>query len=76
VRLTIDAMDLHFADLASMRTLVTAAMKVRTRDGSVTLLNPQPPVARMLDLLHADELFSTRGRIAGEIRPDASAGGS
>jgi anti-anti-sigma factor len=57
VRLTIDATDLRFADLASMRTLVTAAMKVRTRDGSVTLLNPQPPVARMLDLLHADELF-------------------
>jgi hypothetical protein len=42
-----------------MRMLVMAAVKVRIRDGSVTLLNPQPPVARMLDLLHADELFST-----------------
>jgi hypothetical protein len=43
-------------------------MKVRTRDESVTLLNPQPPVARMLDLLHVDELFSTRGRAASETR--------
>jgi hypothetical protein len=29
------------ADLASMRTLVTAAMNARTRAGSVTLLDPQ-----------------------------------
>jgi hypothetical protein len=41
----------------------------------VTFLNPQPPVARLLDLLRVDELFSIRGRAAGEIRPDISAGG-
>ena len=75
MQLTIDATDLRFADLASMRTLVMATMKVRSRDGSVTLLNPQPPVARMLDLLRIDELFSIRGRAAGEIRSDASTGG-
>jgi anti-anti-sigma regulatory factor len=31
VQLTIDATDLRFADLVSMRTLVMAAMKIRTR---------------------------------------------
>ena len=49
VQLTIDAANLRYADSASMRTLVMAAMKARTRAGSVTLLDPQPPVARMLD---------------------------
>jgi anti-anti-sigma regulatory factor len=34
-----------------MRTLVMTAMKARTQAGSVTLLDPQPAVARMLDLL-------------------------
>jgi anti-anti-sigma factor len=70
VQLTIDATNLRYADLASIRTLVEAAMKVGTRNGSVTLLNPQPPVARMLDLLCADEMFSIRCRTAGEAQPD------
>ena len=47
VQLTIDAANLRYADSASMRTLVMAAMKARTRAGSVTLLDPQPAVARM-----------------------------
>jgi anti-anti-sigma regulatory factor len=53
-----------------MRTLVMAAVKVRTRAGSVTLLDPQPPVARMLDLLCIDEMFSIRRRTAGETYLD------
>ena len=54
-------------------TLVMAAMKARTRAGSVTLLDPQPPVARMLDLLRIDEMFSIRHRAADETHPDTSA---
>ena len=73
VQLTIDAANLRYADSASMRTLVMAAMKARTRAGSVTLLDPQPAVARMLDLLCIDEMFSIRRRAAGETHPDASA---
>jgi anti-anti-sigma factor len=46
VQLTLDAANLRYADSASMRTLVMAAMKARTRAGSVTLLDPQPAVAR------------------------------
>ena len=60
VQLTIDTANLRYADSASMTTLVMAAMKVRALAGSVTLLDPQPPVARMLDLLCLDEMFSIR----------------
>jgi anti-anti-sigma factor len=70
VQLTIDAANLRYADSASMRTLVMAAMKARTRAGSVTLLDPQPAVARMLDLLCIDEMFSIRRRTAGDAHPD------
>jgi anti-anti-sigma regulatory factor len=69
-QLTIDATDLRFADLVSMRTLVMVAMKIRTRGGSVTLLKPRLPVVRMLDLLHVDELFSIR---QGDSHPVRSA---
>jgi anti-anti-sigma factor len=75
VQLTIDAANLRYADSASMRTLVMAAMKVRTRAGSVTLLDPQPPVARMLVLPCIDEMFSIRDRAADETHPETSADG-
>jgi anti-anti-sigma factor len=61
VRLTIDATNLRFADSASVRTLAIAASKARTQAGGVTLLNPQPLVVRMLDLLCVGELFATEG---------------
>ena len=63
VRLTIDATNLRFADTASVRTLAMAAMRARTRAGSVTLVNPQPPVARMLNLLCVEEVFAIRGQL-------------
>jgi anti-anti-sigma factor len=62
VRLTIDATNLRFADSASVRSLATAARKARTRAGSVTLLNPQPPLVRLLDLLCLDEVFAVRSQ--------------
>lgn len=36
VRLTIDATELRYADSASIRTLVMAAMKIAAGDGTVT----------------------------------------
>jgi anti-anti-sigma factor len=71
VQLTIDAANLRYADSASVRTLVMAAMKARTQAGSVTLLDPQPAVARMLNLLCIDEMLSIRRRAAGETHPDS-----
>jgi anti-anti-sigma factor len=58
VKLTIDATDLRYADSASMRTLLMAAVKITADNGSVTLLNPQPPVARLLDLLRVDGMIT------------------
>jgi anti-anti-sigma factor len=68
-QLVIDATDLRFADTASVRMLAMAAMTAKTRAGRVTLLNPQPPVVRMLDLLCVDEVFAIQGRAAGETGP-------
>ena len=62
VRLTVDATNLRFADTASVRTLAMAAVKARTGAGSVTLVNPQPAVARILDLLCLDEAFAVRSQ--------------
>ena len=39
-----------------------AAIRARTRAGSVTLVNPRPPVARMLNLLCVEEVFAIRGQ--------------
>ena len=76
VQLTIDATNLRYADSASVMTLVMAAMRVRTRNGRVTLLNPQPAVARLLGLLRAVETISIRHRGARETQPDTSGDGS
>lgn len=62
VRLTIDATELRYADSASLRALMLAAEKIRTRDGTVTLLNPQPPVARLLELLCVDRMIPVQHR--------------
>ena len=39
---------------------------------NVTLLNPQPTVARILDVLRAGEMFCIRRRVAREAQPDTS----
>jgi anti-anti-sigma factor len=64
VQLTIDATNLRYADSASVTTLAMAAKEVRTRNGSVTLLNPQPAETRILDLLRAGQMFCIRRRAA------------
>jgi anti-anti-sigma factor len=64
-KLTIDATDLRYADSASMRTLLMAAAKITSQDGTVTLLNPQPPVARLLDLLSVDGMITVERQAPG-----------
>jgi hypothetical protein len=39
----------------------------------VTLLNPQPPVARLLDLLCVDDMICIRDRVTRDIQPGTSA---
>jgi anti-sigma B factor antagonist len=59
-RLTIDVSGLRFADTASIRTLILAAKELKSRGGSLVLLHPQQPVARVLTLLGADHILMIR----------------
>jgi anti-anti-sigma factor len=60
-QLTIDMSGLRFADSASIRALVLTARALRERGGSLVLLRPQPQVARVLELLGADQIITIRG---------------
>ena len=60
-QLTIDMSGLRFADSASVRALVLAARTLRERGGTLVLLRPQPQVARVLELLGADQVVTIRG---------------
>ena len=61
-QLTIDMSGLRFADSASVRTLALAARTLKERGGNLVLLDPQPPVARVLALLGVDQMVSIRGK--------------
>ena len=66
-QLTIDVSGLRFADSASIRALVLAVRTLSEQGGSLVLLRPQPPVARMLDLIGADHAITVCG--AGTATP-------
>jgi anti-sigma B factor antagonist len=66
LELTIDVSGLRFADTASIRTLVLVARTLEARGGRLVLLHPQPPVARALALLGADQMLTIRGQDPGE----------
>jgi stage II sporulation protein AA (anti-sigma F factor antagonist) len=74
IELTIDASGLRFADTASIRALILAARTLKERGGRLILLRPQQPVARMLALLGADQMFTIRGGTPSGSGPEASAG--
>ena len=69
--LTVDVSRLGFADSASIRTLMLAGKTLKERGGSLVLLHPQQPVARVLGLLGADQIVTIRGARTMP-RPDAS----
>jgi anti-anti-sigma factor len=60
VRLLVDVSELRFADSTSVRALVLAARTLRERGGALVLLRPRPPVARVLELMGADQLIQLR----------------
>jgi anti-sigma B factor antagonist len=66
LELTIDVSGLRYADTASIRTLVLVARTLEGRGGRLVLLHPQPPVARALALLGADQMLTIRGQDPGE----------
>ena len=69
--LTIDIAGLAFADAASIQALVLAARTLHQRGGDMILLSPQPIVARVLNLLGADQMITVR--LGAETRPEAEA---
>jgi anti-anti-sigma factor len=62
VYLTIDASGLSFADSASIRVLLLAARTLKERGGGLVLLRPQRGVARMLEIMGADQMMTVRGK--------------
>jgi anti-sigma B factor antagonist len=61
-QLTIDVSGLRFADSASIRALVLAGKTLRDRGGTLVLVQPRPPVARVLELTGADALLAIEHR--------------
>ncbi|HEU5384554.1 MAG TPA: STAS domain-containing protein [Streptosporangiaceae bacterium] len=61
VHLTIDVSGMSFADSASMRVLMLAAMTLRKRGGGLVLLRPQPVLARLLEIMDADQVITVQG---------------
>ena len=67
LHLTVDASGLGFADSVSVRVLVSAARTLRQRGGGLVLLRPQRVLARMLEVMGADQMITIRGET--EARP-------
>lgn len=73
VHLTIDVSGMSFADSASMRVLMLAAMTLRKRGGGLVLLRPQPVLARLLDIMDADQVITVQGQAGVIPEPDGDA---
>jgi anti-sigma B factor antagonist len=71
--LTIDVSGLRFADSASIQMLVLTAKTLKERDGSLVLLHPQRPVAKVLALLGAEQMITIRGKAPAVPRPETGA---
>jgi anti-sigma B factor antagonist len=59
-QLSVDLSGLGFADSSAIRELLVAATALREHDGDLVLLNPQPGVARVLELMSVDHLVTIR----------------
>jgi anti-anti-sigma factor len=61
----VDVSGLRFADSMAVRALVLAALTLKDRGGSLVLLCPQEPVARVLALTGAEHVFTIRAGTQG-----------
>ena len=75
-QVTIDVSGLRFADSGAIRVLVLAARTLKERDGTLVLLHPQRPVAKVLALLGADQMITIRGGTEATPGPRPGAGGT
>lgn len=70
-QLTIDVAGLDFVDTAAIRVLVVAAGRLRRRGGDLVLLHPQRALARVLEILGADEVVTIQGDIEAPPEPES-----
>jgi anti-sigma B factor antagonist len=71
--LTIDVSGLRFADSGSIQMLMLTARTLKERDGSLVLLHPQRPVAKVLALLGAEQMITIRGKASARPEPETGA---
>jgi anti-sigma B factor antagonist len=69
-QLTVDVAGLDFADTAAIRVLLVAARRLRQRGGDLVLLRPQRALARVLEILGADEVFTIQGQTEAPPEPE------
>jgi anti-anti-sigma factor len=68
--LTVDVAGLDFADTAAIRVLLVAARRLRQHGGDLVLLRPQRALARVLEILGAEEVVAIRGNAEPEPEPE------
>jgi anti-anti-sigma factor len=68
LHLTVDVGGLDFADTAGVRVFLLAAKTLRQRGGDLVLLRPQRTLARILEILGAEEVLAIQGRNRGYTR--------
>lgn len=69
--MTVDISALTFADSASIQALMLTALTLQRRGGDLSLLSPQPVVARLLYLMDAGQTFTIRLGAGPAAEPEA-----
>ena len=70
LHLTVDLGRLEFADTAGIRVFLLAAKTLRQRGGDLVLLRPQPTLARILEILGAEEVLAIREGTGATPEPE------
>jgi anti-sigma B factor antagonist len=70
LHLTVDVGGLDFADTAAIRVLLLAAKTLRQRGGDLVLLRTQRTLARILEVLGAEEVIAICGGIEAAPGPE------
>ena len=70
LHLTVDVAGLDFADTAGIRVFLLAAKTLRQRGGDLVLLRPQRTLARILEILGAEEVLAIREGTGATLEPE------
>ena len=70
LHLTVDVGGLDFADTAGIRVFLVAAKTLRQRGGDLVLLRPRRTLARVLEILGAEEVLAIRAGTSVPPEPE------